>query len=72
MVRVKKLKYRMKGDLMKKTGKVKTALFKTLDFLFPSMMNLIWGICFLRYCHKQGYAIFGADEKQAALDYLVK
>jgi hypothetical protein len=57
---------------MKKTGKVKQALLKTLDFLFPALMNVIWGTCFLVYCHKNGYAIFGADAKQEALDYLVK
>lgn len=54
------------------TVKVKNGLFKTLDFLFPSMMNFIWGVIFLVYCHQNGYAIFGADAQQEALDYLVK
>ena len=66
------LKLRSVERKMKKSGKVKTVLLKTLDLLFPSLMNLIWSICFLKYCHQQGYAIFGADEKQAAMDYLVK
>lgn len=57
---------------MKKTGKVKTALLKTLDFLFPSTMNLIWGICFLVECHKRGYAIFGTNSEQEAMDFLVE
>jgi hypothetical protein len=58
--------------MMKKTGKVKEALLRTLDFLFPSLMNVIWGTYFLVYCHQSGYAIFGVDSKQEALDYLVK
>ena len=45
---------------MKQTGKVKRALLKTLDFLFPSLMSFIWSIYFLVYCHKNGFAIFGA------------
>jgi hypothetical protein len=57
---------------MKKTGKIKTALFKTLDFLFPSLMNIIWGVCFLKYCHQHGYAIFGTKSEQEALDFLVE
>ncbi|MCL6588898.1 MAG: hypothetical protein K6U80_02995 [Firmicutes bacterium] len=56
---------------MKKAGKAKTALFKTLDFLFPSLMNIIWGACFLAECRKNGYAVFDAKSEQEALDYLV-
>lgn len=59
---------------MKNNGKIKKALLKTLDFLFPALMNLIWGTYFMVYCHKEGYAIFGVSDKaeQEALDYLVK
>ena len=57
---------------MKKIGKLKMAFFKTLDFLFPATMNVVWGVCFLMDCRKNGYMIFGADEKAKALDYLVK
>lgn len=57
---------------MKEMSKVKKVLLKTLDFLFPALMNVIWGTCFLVFCHKNGCAIFGADAKQEALDYLVK
>jgi hypothetical protein len=53
-------------------SKLKAAILKTLDVLFPATMNFIWGICFLHFCRKNGWAIFSDDEKDKALDYLVK
>jgi hypothetical protein len=58
--------------MMRKIGRVKRALLKTLDFLFPSLMNIIWSIYFLVDCHRNGYKIFVASDEKEALDYLVE
>jgi hypothetical protein len=51
---------------------MKKKLYKLLDFLFPMLMDFIWGTHFLLYCRKCGYAVFGGKSEQEALDYLTK